>query len=54
MSQHAGDDSGPEVVLVIEQTRATTFTGDGKGVGRLDGDFEIERQRNRQAVETGS
>jgi len=54
MPEDVGDDPGAEIAFVVEFTGAATLARDGEGVRRLDGDFEIERERHGQAIKPRS
>ena len=53
MAEYLGRDASAEVLIVVEQSGAAALTGDGKRPGNLDRDLDVERQRDRQGVETG-
>jgi hypothetical protein len=54
VAEDVGDDARAEIVLVVEQSGPASLTRNGEGVGWLDGDFEVERQRDGQAIEARS
>src|ERR1700691_4308088 len=54
MAEDVGGHAGAEVAFVVKLTGAASLTGDREVVGELERDFEVERQRHRQTVETRS